>query len=55
MTTNLINVLAHSLPAYVWGVSGFSVIFLFPNILLNGAGAQGLGELEMDVKVYFCF
>lgn len=35
------------------GFRDFPVIFLFPNILLNGAvGAQGVGGLERDAKVH---
>lgn len=43
MTTNLIDVLAHSLPAYVWGVSVFFSNFPFSEYFVEWGGRTGLG------------
>ncbi len=51
MTTNLIDVLAHSLPAYVWGVSGFSGNFPFSEYFVEwGCGRTGRGWIGEGCK-----
>lgn len=51
MTTNLIDVFAHSLPAYVWGgCRGFPVISLSPNFVEWGCGRTGCGWIGEGFK-----